>query len=774
MNFQKTIFSILLLPFMQVKDLSKGSFMNIIESPRINVDEAEKQPKIALSLDLDSCFFLPEVDELEHRVNLLESRIDEANDNREDDNESDEDIFNDLYHIGTTLPEENIQEFDNSTVDQFNDDLAELYSYGATYYTVSKCSSESNYAKKEFLNEAVRILEKVIDQAKIFSTEIYQGSLSCNISWIEIECKGRFGRESKSVTSPESIDMISVTKAFELLQKVYVEQEREQLNSNGKLTNVTSNSSFLKALAASEHARALHIDAAIVRNLGTQPSVSDGNYDSRLEDFFEGIYAKRSSIEELKQIARNENAWIVNYSTSSLRELNGYSYSNLSNITLPDIFTLSLSNPIEDYLYIWVISPSGRISFINQTSDIAELEEELNQLEEELKDDLLSSEPCQESSTSDCRAVQISALNQGVRSLLRGLGVNGREQNHEADDETVTSSAQSIHTSRLYEILVEPIEEFLPVTDSQRIIIVPDGPLHFVPFSILVNPDNQKYFIQQNTLSMSPSFRNLLLSRQNREEQDLHESKNVLIAANPDMPISDNSTGHYPDDLYSLPGTEQEAKAIRDSMLKVGGYKIDLLKNSDASEENVVQRMSSSQIIHLATHGIIETEDFFNNEESLPTNILNSTDEIIADKIRSNTITNRWYGPQAIGSLVFSDSSDNDGLLDAREIASLNLSETELVVLSACNTGRGNLSPGGVIGLPFAFSLAGVPTTIVSLWSVEDQSTAEFMTLFYEQLLGDPTFDKGKALRDTMLEMITRYPNNPKKWGAFTLVGAHN
>lgn len=92
----------------------------------------------------------------------------------------------------------------------------------------------------------------------------------------------------------------------------------------------------------------------------------------------------------------------------------------------------------------------------------------------------------------------------------------------------------------------------------------------------------------------------------------------------------------------------------------------------------------------------------------------------------------------------------------------------ELVVLSACNTGRGRITGDGVIGLSRALISAGVPSVLVSLWQVPDAPTASLMTEFYQNLQKNP--DKAQALRQAMLTTMQQNPN-PKNWAAFTLIG---
>ncbi|HEY9904004.1 MAG TPA: CHAT domain-containing protein, partial [Candidatus Sericytochromatia bacterium] len=103
----------------------------------------------------------------------------------------------------------------------------------------------------------------------------------------------------------------------------------------------------------------------------------------------------------------------------------------------------------------------------------------------------------------------------------------------------------------------------------------------------------------------------------------------------------------------------------------------------------------------------------------------------------------------------------------ADQILNLKLN-AELVVLSACDTGRGRVTGDGVIGLSRSLISVGVPSVIVSLWSVPDSPTASLMTEFYRQMQQQP--DKAQALRSAMLTTMKQYPN-PKDWAAFTLIG---
>jgi len=108
-----------------------------------------------------------------------------------------------------------------------------------------------------------------------------------------------------------------------------------------------------------------------------------------------------------------------------------------------------------------------------------------------------------------------------------------------------------------------------------------------------------------------------------------------------------------------------------------------------------------------------------------------------------------------------------DGILTAYEIAQMDLSRTDLVVLSACNTALGDLKGNeGVIGLQRAFKMAGVKQMILSLWNVPDQQTVELMTMFYKNLINHESTKE--ALRNAQLKMKEKYP--PYYWAAFVVV----
>ncbi len=191
------------------------------------------------------------------------------------------------------------------------------------------------------------------------------------------------------------------------------------------------------------------------------------------------------------------------------------------------------------------------------------------------------------------------------------------------------------------------------------------------------------------------------------------------------MPKIVPETGEAPQTLSPLPGAEQEAKAISQLL------NTQALTGDRATKAAVLQQIGRAQIVHLATHGIFDDRNGLNS------------------------------------AIALAPSDKDDGLLTAEEILKLKLN-AELVVLSACDSGRGRITGDGVIGLSRSLISAGVPSVIVSLWSIPDAPTAELMTEFYRNLQKGQ--NKAQALRQAMLTTMKTHPA-PRDWAAFTLIG---
>ena len=361
-----------------------------------------------------------------------------------------------------------------------------------------------------------------------------------------------------------------------------------------------------------------------------------------------------------------------------------------------------------DTLYSWVVNPQGAVAF----------------RQVDLKPILTSS--------------NVSLANLVENARANGIGVRGRGSAIPGRRPRGSTPQMSGDLQQLYQVLIAPIAELLPQEAGAKVVFIPQGALFLVPFAALQDAQGN-YLIQQYTIALSPSIQVLELARQQQKRsRDRVGSgiSNALIVGNPTMPKVMIAAGQPPEQLSELPGSEEEARAIAALL----GTKA--LTGNQATETAVVQQMATKRIIHLATHGLLD--DFFGL--GIPGAIA--------------------LAPSP-GRLALSPDSSTDGLLTANEILDLKLT-SDLVVLSACDTGRGRITGDGVIGLSRSLILAGTPSVVVSLWAVPDAATVTLMTEFYQALLKNP--DKAQAMRQAMLTTLKQYPE-PRDWAAFTLVG---
>jgi CHAT domain-containing protein/Tfp pilus assembly protein PilF len=312
----------------------------------------------------------------------------------------------------------------------------------------------------------------------------------------------------------------------------------------------------------------------------------------------------------------------------------------------------------------------------------------------------------------------------------------------------------------LYRELVAPALEIAP--GATELMIIPDGALNLLPFEALITAPpaarsgfgDLEYLIHRAAISYAPSatvLAGLNTDTKRRLQRGAGDGPRFVAFADPDndgplaliCPGSDDPgasagggrtlrTGPLP----RLRGSRQEAWRIA---RRYGGAAT-VFAGSRATEDHVVTNadVAAAEMLHFAVHGVVC--------EPRPE--------------RSGLI------------LALDNDPAEDGLLETREIFELRLS-ADLVVLSACETGVGKLVRGeGVVGLTRAFFYAGVPSLVVSLWQVPDQSTAELMTALYGRL--DQGETKAEALRRAKLHLLTAGGRTaaPFYWAPFVLVGS--
>jgi len=330
-------------------------------------------------------------------------------------------------------------------------------------------------------------------------------------------------------------------------------------------------------------------------------------------------------------------------------------------------------------------------------------------------------------------AIEITSTTVRVHSLPRRDEMNILVQNYIRALKAKANWSAPGHV--LFEKAVLPALS----THPDSVVVVPDGPLHLVPFASLPDKSGEPW-VKSAAVALAPSatvFHMLRTSKRATNpprpflgvaySPEQHESsdKNQQIATRGfDSQISN---------LKPLPFARDEVQAAA----RVAGKESVLLVDAAASESAVkAQPLQDFRIIHLAAHG------FGNLVE-----------------------------PDRAGLVLASGDPKEDGLWQAREIRQSRLA-ADLVTLSACETGAGRLQgEEGIMNLARTFLIAGAKSVVASLWDVDDRSTATLMTHFYQQIANGK--DITQALRQAQLEMLTEFGADmqPYYWAGFTVIG---
>lgn len=221
-----------------------------------------------------------------------------------------------------------------------------------------------------------------------------------------------------------------------------------------------------------------------------------------------------------------------------------------------------------------------------------------------------------------------------------------------------------------------------------------------------------------------------------------------------------------------LPGTDKEAKSIS-SMFNNHNIDVELISGTSANEESF-KALSGKGVnaIHIATHGFFLSDNADLKKNAFINPTMSDKVGFVDPMMRSGLLLaggNRaWTGKRHIKGI-------EDGILTAKEISSLDFSGVDLVVLSACQTGLGDVKANeGVYGLQRAFKLAGVQTIIMSLWEVDDRATSIMMTVFYEKYLEGNSKDNAfkyalDAVRNYEVDGKQLF-NSPYYWAGFVMM----
>jgi CHAT domain-containing protein/Tfp pilus assembly protein PilF len=224
--------------------------------------------------------------------------------------------------------------------------------------------------------------------------------------------------------------------------------------------------------------------------------------------------------------------------------------------------------------------------------------------------------------------------------------------------------------------------------------------------------------------------------------------------------------------LTPLPGTKIEVEKIS-GMLSSNNWKTVIYTEQNALEE-VIKKQNNPKVLHIATHGFFEGDvktakkkkkDKDDDDDQVVENPLLKSGLLLAGS--SLTLLKRKN--DQINVDIKGDNTKEDGVLTAYEAMNLNLEKTDLVVLSACETGLGEVKNGeGVYGLQRSFSIAGAKSIIISLWTVNDAATQKLMITFYQEWIKGG--NKRQAFKNAQLALRKDMPE-PYFWGAFVMIG---
>ncbi|MCX7642745.1 MAG: CHAT domain-containing protein, partial [Armatimonadetes bacterium] len=305
---------------------------------------------------------------------------------------------------------------------------------------------------------------------------------------------------------------------------------------------------------------------------------------------------------------------------------------------------------------------------------------------------------------------------------------------------------------RLYADLVEPAEKAL--SGKRKIVIVPDGPLYALPFQILQD-DNEVYLVERFAIAYAPSLTTLLAiqKRENSVRVDETRSRKKFGQVSPaptnERLSSNPTTRNLPKwqwtglavtsfgvALEPLPYAREEVRWIS-GFLNQAKPKLTVRTFVDAAatKQSALQALKESRWVHFATHAILE-----------PKRPLYSR-------------------------LIFAAGKGQDSMLRAFEVLDLGQTPSEMVVLSACETGLGKVLKGeGLMGLVWTFMAAGTKTLVVSQWRVNDLSTAKLMRAYYRHLLNG--LKPAEAMRRAQMSLFSqRQFHHPYHWAGFVVWG---
>jgi CHAT domain-containing protein/Flp pilus assembly protein TadD len=342
----------------------------------------------------------------------------------------------------------------------------------------------------------------------------------------------------------------------------------------------------------------------------------------------------------------------------------------------------------------------------------------------------------------------------------------------------ISDHKNSVDYSGIHEGLLAPLVSRLE--NIKKLYLILDGEMHRINFNTIQNPDTGRYLIEDFEISQVLNPHTLTLEKSSKPyertavlfgypnfDSSLEMVSDINIPGKFDSSetlnspeIKENVAINYP----PLPGTLEEVELLEE-LLHINNWEVESFIQDDANETNL-KKVKSPTLLLVATHGYFDLKG--ETDIKLNDTVIYETKKAFNDPMLKSGLllagANNFLSAQEQTRMFF----EENGIFTAHEAAMLDLFETDIVILSACDSGTGEIKRGeGVFGLQRGFFSAGAKSVLMSLWKVDDNSTKELMSRFVKKYAKG--IEKQTALRETQLELMKQNPH-PHYWGSFVLV----
>ena len=367
-----------------------------------------------------------------------------------------------------------------------------------------------------------------------------------------------------------------------------------------------------------------------------------------------------------------------------------------SHITSPTLFLAEDTNI--NAVYFWLLLNGQQFNFF----------------EKEVSDDLTS---------LSHQAYEEIGVSRGVKCKNHSLDEQeGKEIEifSERGAELTSQQVEGGTLRTLYDMVIAPFSHLI---EGDELIIIPDRSSFFIPYAALMD-QHSRHLSEKLRIRLAPSLTSLRLLAECLEGR--HNTSGALLVGNPWLKTVRIKNSRP---FKQLPGAEKEVKIIGQIL------NIEPLTGKNATKDQVLSRLPSVSLVHMATHGCAKTGEIY-------------------------------LSPNAAS---MEKHEEKDSLLTMAEVLDTQL-HAKLVVLSCCHTARGEIKAEGVVGMARAFLGAGARSVIASLWELDNEATLEFMRHFYEHLVAGKS--ASKSLHQAMKRMreLEQF-NAVKYWAPFVLIG---